>query len=405
MTSMNVIPCLSLASLKRCVTTLLCLLPLMTTGATSVVHANALLDLPAAATSSIPAPKPDASSWILIDNDSGWVLTSHEPDTRIEPASISKLMTAYIAFDQIKKNALSLQTPVLISTKAWKTEGSRMFAEVNSSVSVEDLLRGLIIQSGNDAAVALAEHIAGSEEGFAELMNQTSARLGLTASKYQNSTGLPHPEHYSTARDIAILTRALIKDFPEFYKYYSEPEFLYNKISQKNRNVLLLRDDSVDGVKTGYTKAAGYCLVGSAMRDQQRFVAVVMGTKSRKARAAAVHSLLKYAFAAYESVRLYGPGEKAADAAVFFGGDAKVPVGADRGLYVTVPRQKAGQLKGKIALDDSAKAPVAVHDQLGTLDVTLGADVIASYPLVALQSLEQAGLWTRMVDTVRLWFN
>jgi len=314
-----------------------------------VASANNLLEIPADARSNIPSPKLEATSWLLVDHESGWILSAKEPDLRVEPASISKLMTAYIVFDQVKKNALSLQTEVLISQKAWKTEGSRMFVEVNSNVSVENLLRGLIVQSGNDAAVALAEHIAGSEEGFAELMNQTAATLGMTGSSYRNSTGLPDPEHYSTARDIVILSRALISDFPEFYKYYSQREFTYNKITQKNRNVLLLRDDSVDGVKTGYTKAAGYCLVGSAQREQQRFIAAVMGTKSSKARASSVHSLLKYAFAAYESVQLYAPGEAATSAEVFF-------------------------------------------------------STIATYPLVALESVEKGGLWDTVVDTVRLWF-
>ncbi len=367
--------------------------------------AQGLAEIPADARSNIPAPKLDATSWLLVDHESGWVLSSHEPDLRVEPASISKLMTAYIIFDQVKKNALSLQTEVLISQKAWKTEGSRMFVEVNSKVSVENLLRGLIVQSGNDAAVALAEHVAGSEEGFAELMNQTAARLGMAGSSYRNSTGLPDPEHYSTARDIVTLSRALIADFPEFYQYYSQREFTYNKITQKNRNVLLLRDDSVDGVKTGYTKAAGYCLVGSAKREEQRFIAAVMGTKSSKARATSVHSLLKYAFAAYESVQLYAPGEAATSAEVFFGGDKPLPIGAAEGLFVTVPRQKAGKLKGTIALDGPPKAPVASGSRVGRLDVTLGESTIATYPLVALETVEKGGLWDTVVDTVRLWFH
>jgi len=370
----------------------------------SAALAQSLIPMPAAAVSKIPPPSFEATSWILVDHDSGWIISSKEPNLRVDPASISKLMTAYVVFDQIKKGALSLQTQVLISEKAWRTEGSRMFVEVDSRVSVDDLLKGLIVQSGNDAAVALAEHVAGSEEGFAEIMNQTAAKLGMVGSQYRNSTGLPNPEHYSTAYDIVILSRALIARFPEFYKLYSQEEFSYNKITQKNRNLLLYRDETVDGIKTGFTKAAGYCLVGSAQRQGARFIAAVMGTKNPKARASAVHGLLKHAFAAYDSVELYGAGEAATSAEVFFSDDAAVNLGSPAGLYVTVPKQLASQLKGTIALDGAAKAPVVMNQPMGKLNVTIGESTIATYPLVALDEVPSGGMWAKVVDTVRLWF-
>lgn len=359
--------------------------------------------IPAAAKSDIPPPNFESSSWVLLDHKSGWIIAAKEPDLRVEPASLSKLMTAYIVFSKVADGSLSLTTPVLISEKAWRTEGSRMFVEVNSEVSVDDLLKGLIVQSGNDAAVALAEKIAGSEPGFAELMNQTSAKLGLTNSHYMNSTGLPHPEHYSTARDVANLARALIKDFPSYYSYYSIPEFTYNEITQGNRNVLLARDQTVDGVKTGYTKAAGYCLVGSALRDGARYIAAVMGTPNRSARASAVHSLLNYAFSTYDSVTLFAPGAVARQADVFFGDVKTVPLGSPHGLFVTVPKQSRNNLKGIISLDGPPRAPLTKHQKVGSLDVTLEGGVIAKFPLVTLEPVPQGTLWRRAVDSMRMW--
>lgn len=359
--------------------------------------------LPEAARSDIPPPEFEASSWVLLDHKSGWIVAAKEPDLRVEPASLSKLMTAYIVFSKVADGSLSLTTPVLISEKAWKTEGSRMFVEVNSEVSVEDLLKGLIVQSGNDAAVALAEKIAGSEQGFAKLMNQTSAKLGLNSSHYMNSTGLPHPDHYSTARDVANLSRALIKDFPSYYSYYSIPEFTYNEITQGNRNLLLTRDSTVDGVKTGYTKAAGYCLVGSALRDGTRYIAAVMGTPNKNARASAVHSLLNYAFATYDSVTLFAPGAVARQADVFFGEAKTVPLGSPQGLFVTVPKQGRDKLKGIISLDGPPRAPLSRYQKVGTLDVTLNGGAIAQFPLVALEEVPKGTIWRRVVDSVRMW--
>lgn len=359
--------------------------------------------IPVNARSDIPPPEFESSSWVLLDHKSGWIVASKEPDLRVEPASLSKLMTAYIVFSKIADGSLSLTSPVLISEKAWRTEGSRMFVEVNSEVTVDDLLKGLIVQSGNDAAVALAEKIAGSEEGFAQLMNKASAQLGLNNSNYINSTGLPHPDHYSTARDVANLARALIKDFPTYYSYYSIREFTYNEITQSNRNMLLWRDQTVDGVKTGYTKAAGYCLVGSAAREGSRYIAAVMGTPSKTARASAVHSLLNYAYAAYDSVTLFAPGAVARQADVFFGEAKTVPLGSPGGLFITVPKQGRDRLKGVISLDGPPRAPLERHQKVGTLDVTLDGNPIAEFPLVTLEPVAQGTLWRRVVDSVRMW--
>jgi len=359
--------------------------------------------IPPNARSDIPPPDFESSSWVLLDHKSGWIVAAKEPDLRVEPASLSKLMTAYIVFSKLSDGSLSLTTPVLISEKAWRTEGSRMFVEVNSEVTVDDLLKGLIVQSGNDAAVALAEKVAGSEEGFAQLMNKASAQLGLSNSNYMNSTGLPHPDHYSTARDVANLARALIRDFPAYYAYYSVREFTYNEITQSNRNMLLWRDQTVDGVKTGYTKAAGYCLVGSALRDGSRYIAAVMGTPSKKARASAVHSLLNYAYAAYDSVTLFAPGAVARQADVFFGESRTVPLGSPKGLFVTVPKQGRDRLKGIISLDGPPRAPLDRHEKVGTLDVTLDGNPIAEFPLVTLEPVPEGTIWRRVVDSVRMW--
>ncbi|MDH3639335.1 MAG: D-alanyl-D-alanine carboxypeptidase, partial [Gammaproteobacteria bacterium] len=253
-------------------------------------------NVPEALKSSLPPPEVKAKSWVLMDFNTGWVLAAKHADDQIEPASLSKLMTAYVVFHALKKGNLQLDDVIHISEKAWRTEGSRMFAKVNSEVRAEDLIKGLIIQSGNDAAVALAEHLAGTEQGFAVLMNEHAQKLGLTNTHFTNAPGLPDPDHYSTARDLSILTAALIQEFPEYYAWYSIKEFTYNEITQQNRNILLWRDASVDGVKTGHTSSAGYCLVGSARRDDTRLIATVIGTTSAKQRAKEVQSLLKYGF-------------------------------------------------------------------------------------------------------------
>jgi len=339
-----------------------------------------------------------------MDFNTGWALAEHNADERIEPASLSKLMTAFVVFDRLKEGALKLDDPVHVSEKAWRTGGSRMFVQVNSNVAVEDLLKGLIVQSGNDAAVALAEHVAGSEEGFAEVMNQYAAELGLSGSQFKNATGLPDPEHYSTARDLTTLAAALIGRFPDFYRYYSIREFTYNEITQPNRNRLLWRDETVDGVKTGHTQAAGYCLIGSAKRDAMRLVATVTGTKSPRYRTNAVHSLLKHGFAAYESRLLYADTTPVAEIDVYYGESDRVPVGVGRNLHVTLPRGSFGDLKADIVVEEMQLAPVPATRAVGTLTLSYNGTALNEYPLVALREIPEGAWWKRLFDRARLWF-
>lgn len=366
-------------------------------------HAQAT-DIPAIVTAGVPPPELEARSWVLMDYGSGWVLASSNPDERIEPASLSKLLTAYVVFRALNRNKIQLDTSVHISETAWKTEGSRMFAKVNTEVRVEELLQGLIIQSGNDAAVALAEQIAGSESGFAEVMNATAAELGLTNSHFVNSTGLPSPDHYSTARDISLLARAIIRDFPKYYRWYSQREFTYNEITQKNRNLLLWRDETVDGVKTGHTKSAGYCLVGSALREDMRLVATVIGTKSKRYRAEAVHSLLKYGYAAYESKQLYAADTSVVDIRVFKGEQEQVPVGVGYDLAVALPRGEFSGLQANVAVADNQVAPLSAGTTVGKLNLQYNGQALAEYPLMVLQDVPQGSLWRRAVDSVLMLF-
>ena len=362
-------------------------------------------EMPASAVANVPPPELEARSWVLMDHNSGWVLASSNPDARIEPASLSKLMTAYIVFRELQRGNLQLNTPINISEKAWKTEGSRMFVKVNSDVSAEELLQGLIVQSGNDAAVALAEHIAGSESGFAEVMNATAAELGLNGSHFANSTGLPAPDHYSTARDISLLTRALVMQFPDYYRWYSQKDYTYNDITQKNRNLLLWRDDSVDGVKTGHTKSAGFCLVGSALRDDMRLTATVIGTKSKRYRADAVHSLLKYGYAAYESKQLYAADASVVDIRVFKGELDQAPVGIGYDLAVTLPRGGFSNLEANVAVADNQEAPLQAGQTVGKLSLKYQGQPLAEYPLKVLTNIPKGSLWRQAVDSVLMLFH
>jgi D-alanyl-D-alanine carboxypeptidase (penicillin-binding protein 5/6) len=364
-------------------------------------HAGAMPD---PVKSSLPPPALTAKSWLLLDYNTGWVLGEKEGDMRIEPASLSKLMTAYVVFRQISKGALKLDDQIHISKKAWRTEGSRMFVEVNTQVPVKELMQGLIIQSGNDAAVALAEHVAGTEEAFAALMNEHARRLGLRETQFRNAAGLPDPEHYSSARDVSLIAAAIIREFPEFYKWYSVREYTYNDITQQNRNILLWRDQSVDGVKTGYTSAAGYCLVGSASKDGMRLIATVTGTDSKKQRAKEVHALLKYGFASYETKKLFDAGAATAQVKVFKGETADVPLGVTEPLFVTVPRGKAAGLQADLNVPESFIAPVDSGQALGTVKVSLAGEELMQRPLVALAAVPEGSWWQRAIDTVLLWF-
>lgn len=351
------------------------------------------------------APQLGARSWLLQDMHSGRVLAAKEIDSPVEPASITKIMTVYAVLHEIRAGNLKLADQVTVSEKAWRMEGSRMFIEVGKQVDVEALLKGVIIQSGNDASVALAEHVAGDEPTFAALMNRHAARLGMSGSHFVNSTGLPDPQHVTTARDIAIISRALITEFPEYYAWFAEREMTFNGIRQHNRNRLLWRDASVDGIKTGHTESAGYCLASTAERDGMRLIAVVLGADSEQARAEQSLSLLNYGFRFFETHRLYQAGETVTEVRLWKGAQASLPLGlAGRDLWVTVPRGRYKQLQPGMEVERQIVAPVTQGQEYGTLAVRLGDELVAEAPLVALQQVATGSLWQQLGDTVRLWF-
>ncbi|WAR43795.1 D-alanyl-D-alanine carboxypeptidase family protein [Methylomonas rapida] len=346
------------------------------------------------------APSIAGNSYFLMDFDSGRVLAEKEPDKRVAPASLTKIMTAYVVFRELKAGHLALDEKVTISQNAWETGGSKMFVEVNKQVPVEELLQGMIIQSGNDASVALAEHVAGSEQTFATMMNEQASRLGMVNSNFENATGLPMPNHYSSARDLALLAQALIREFPEYYRWDSQKEFTYNNITQKNRNQLLWRDASVDGVKTGYTEDAGYCMVASAKRDDMRLISVVMGTASPNARANESQSLLNYGFRFFETHKLYEAGKPLAEARVRKGETSKLAVGVAEDVYVTAPRKHFNELKAETQVDKAVLAPINKGDTVGSLNVTLAGESILTKPLVAMDAVAEGGFFRRLYDAV-----
>ncbi len=354
----------------------------------------------------VPIPAPPqigASSYLLMDFSSGRIIAESRADERVEPASLTKLMTAYTVFHALRQNQITLEEEAHVSEKAWRTEGSRMFIEVDTRVSVEDLLRGMIIQSGNDASVALAEHVAGTEDAFVGLMNQHAESLGMTGTSLMNTTGLPAEVHYVTARDIAMLSHAIVYEFPEYYGWYSEREFTYNGIRQHNRNSLLWRDESVDGLKTGYTDAAGYCLVTSAERSGMRLISVGTGMANTQAREDGSQALLNYGFRFYETHKLYSGGEVVTTARVWKGEPPEISLGLVDDLYVTVPRGRYEALEALMDLQTELLAPVADGAQVGEVRVSLDDEEIATVPLMALHEVPAAGLWTRITDEVTLW--
>jgi D-alanyl-D-alanine carboxypeptidase (penicillin-binding protein 5/6) len=350
------------------------------------------------------APDIAAEGYLLQDHHSGRILAEKNADERLEPASLTKLMTAYTVFHELRSGNITENEQVHVSKKAWKTGGSRMFIRVNTEVPVEALLKGMIIQSGNDASVALAEHVAGSEEAFAALMNAHADSLGMTGTHFVNSTGLPHPEHYSTPRDMAILARALIREFPSYYSLYSERKYTYNDITQYNRNKLLWRDDSVDGLKTGHTDAAGYCLVASAKREDMRLISVVMGTKSENARAQESQALLNYGFRFFRTHKLYAAGDTVKAIRVWKGETESLPLGLAEDLYVTVPRGRYDQLDASVTVGRNVTAPVKNGEMLGNVTLQLGGETLMERPLVALQNVSEGGIWQYVVDSVLLLF-
>lgn len=351
----------------------------------------------------VPAP-PNlaAKSYFLVDFDSGKVLAEHNPDLKLAPASLTKIMTAYVAFRELTNGNLALDDKVTVSEKAWKTPGSRMFIEVNDKVEVEKLLKGIIISSGNDASVALAEHIAGDESTFAQLMNQNAGRLGMSNTQFVNSMGLPDENHYTSARDLATLTRALIHEFPEYYNWHAIKEFDYNNITQKNRNKLLWRDASVDGVKTGHTEEAGYCLVASAKKETMRLISVVLGTKSTNARANQNQALLNYGFRFFETHQLYSANEPLAQARVWKGEKKNLQLGLAENLFVTVPRRHFKDLQATVKIDEKIMAPVKVGDKLGVLSIMLGDKLYLSKPLTALENVPKGGIFRKLYDEALL---
>jgi D-alanyl-D-alanine carboxypeptidase (penicillin-binding protein 5/6) len=353
--------------------------------------------------SSAPVPAPPqvaAKNYILIDFHSGRVLAEQEPDVQVEPASITKLMTSYVVYKEIDAGRLSMDDMVTVSEKAWRMGGSRMYIEVGKQVSVHDLMKGLIVQSGNDAAVALAEHIAGTEQAFTDLMNQYARMLGMTNTHYANSTGWPAEGHLTSARDIATLAAAVIREFPEDYTWYKEKSYTYNNIKQYNRNKLLWRDDSVDGVKTGHTESAGYCLVSSAKRAEMRLIAVVLGTDSEKARAQVSQSLLNYGFRFYETHKLYSAGDVLNRSRVWKGASEQVSLGLMNDLYITIPRGSYNKLDAVMDVDASIVAPLQKGEQYGTVRVSLGNEELRSAPLVALESVDKGSLFQIAKDHI-----
>lgn len=353
----------------------------------------------------IPSPPSlNASSWILLDANSGEVLVDHNADQRLPPASLTKMMTAYIVEKEINDGNISDDDMATISEHAWRTGGSRMFVREGTQVSVNELLHGVVIQSGNDASVALAEYVAGSEPSFVDLMNQQAQRMGLKNTHFANATGLPHDDHYSSARDLATIARHIIKDFPDHYEMYSEKYFTYNGIRQPNRNRLLWRDPSVDGLKTGHTDAAGFCLVSSAKQDDMRLISVVMGTNSDEARAQESQKLLSYGFRFFDTFKLYQRGAVLNQPRIWGGTQDALKLGVTDAIYLTVPKGRRDEMTAKLNIPDTIKAPVQAGQQVGTLQVKLGDKVIREQPLVALQSVEQGGFFKRIWDAVLLFF-
>ena len=353
----------------------------------------------------IPAPPQIAArAYLVMDADTGHVIAADREDERFPPASLTKMMTSYVVEYEIAKGNIALEDMVLVSEKAWRTGGSRMFIQEGTQVSVDDLLHGVIIQSGNDASVALAEHIAGSERAFADLMNQHARLLGMENTHFENATGLPAEDHYSTAIDLAKLGKALINEFPQHYALYSQKYFTYNNIRQPNRNKLLWRDDSVDGIKTGHTDEAGYCLVASAERDDMRLISVVMGSSSEEVRAQESQKLLSYGFRYYRTHALYEAGQVLRDEKVWAGSRDQIRLGVAENLAVTVPRGQTDQLEASIELDKVSKAPVASGDVLGQVQITLQGERVASVPLVALEAVPEGGLFKRIWHAILLFF-
>lgn len=383
----------------------------------SVVYAQQ----PTLPTSALPAPNPGAvveqkpvvipaapplaaTGYILVDATTGSIVAESNSDQRLPPASLTKMMSSYLVVDEIEKGRISEDSLVTVSVKAWKMGGSRMYVKEGTQVSVIDLLRGVIIQSGNDATVALAEYVSGNEDAFVDQMNQKAAQLGMANTHFENSTGWPAEGHLTTAKDLAVLARSIVNDHPTHYPLYAEKYFTYNNIRQPNRNLLLFRDDSVDGLKTGHTEEAGYCLVASSKRDNTRFIAVVMGTQNENARAAETEKLLAYGFRYFQTTPLYQAGQQVGESRVWAGKTDNVTLGIPNNITLTLPKGREQALQAKMHINEIIKAPITVGQELGNLTVELDGQLIVNTPIVALQPVEQAGFFARLLDNLKLFF-
>ena len=365
----------------------------------SLVHAADSQLLP-------PPPAPDvaARAFVLMDFQSGQVLQAQKPDERVEPASLTKLMTAYVTFTALKQGRLKLDQTLPVSEKAWRTEGSRMFIKLNTQVAVADLMKGMIVQSGNDACITLAEGIAGSEDAFVVVMNREAQRLGMSNTHFMNATGLPHAQHYSTARDLAVLAAALIRDFPEYYPLYSIKEYRYNNITQPNRNRLLWQDPFVDGMKTGHTESAGFCLITSAKRSEMRLISVVLGANSDNARTAESQKLLNYGFQFYETYRLYQKGQTVATLPVYKGSENSVKTGFTHDVFLSLPKGYYAHAKVTLTSRQPLLAPLIPGQAVGTVTVNVEGKPLVTLPLQSLENVNVAGLFGRTWDSMKLWF-
>lgn len=353
----------------------------------------------------IPEPPPiKATGYIMLDVASGEVIAKNNANERMEPASLTKMMASYVIASELKKGNVKLDDKVKISKKAWKMEGSKMFIEINKNVLFSDLMMGMVVQSGNDATVAMAEHISGSEEEFVKLMNAAAQRLGLADTHFVNATGLPNEDHYSTPRDLTYLGLALIRDFPEHYKLYSKKQFTYNGIKQFNRNKLLWKDDTVDGIKTGHTDSAGFCLVASAKRGNMRLVTTVLGTSSKSARISETQKLLTYGFRFFETHKLYSANDQLTEVKIWKGLSEKLPLGIAEDLYITIPRGQYDKLDASMRINATIVAPAAMGDVYGKVNVNLGSKVVAERDLISLSDMEPGSFWHNLVDSVKLWW-
>ena len=350
------------------------------------------------------APAIEARSWVLVDFASGQSLAESNANQRVEPASLTKLMSAYVVFSALRDGRLQMNEEVLISEHAWRAEGSRTFVQVGTRVPVEVLVKGMIVQSGNDATIALAERVGGSEAAFVQMMNAYALRLGMSGTHFEDASGLPSPSHYSTARDLATLSRAIIRDFPEYYGIYSLREFTWNKIRQENRNGLLERDSSVDGIKTGHTETAGYCLISSALRSGMRLVSVVLGAPGVTARESGSAALLNYGFNFYESITVKKAGEMVLKPRVYKGAEAFIAVAPAGAVQVTVPRGQGTTLMTRATVRGPLIAPLAAATAVGELQVDVAGKTVARVPLYPVTAVAEGGLWRRLVDTISLWF-